>query len=118
MNTPGVAVSNAKPVLCLADVIDAVSVGDTPHIACIGRDREALGSRERLCGAADALGCRAYVGVAQSLPPPRQGLREPQPQYPGVPPTRINPPNAAKAQPGSNPYSVVRLKIDYSAVAI
>ena len=42
---------------------------------------------------------RGFVdfGLAQSLPPPRQGLREPQSQRAGIPPPCINPPHAAKA---------------------
>ena len=54
---------------------------------------------------ADALGRRAHLGVAQSLPPPRQGLREPQPQCVGIPPTCVNPPNAAKALQSSINFS-------------
>ena len=37
------------------------------------------------------------VAWAQSLPPPRQGLREPQSQRAGIPPPGIDPPHAAKA---------------------
>ena len=61
------------------------------------RDREAIRPRQRLRRAADALGRRTYLGLAQSLPPPGQGLREPQPQCLRLPPPGVNPPHAAKA---------------------
>ena len=41
-----------------------------------GPDRQAQRSGNRLCGSAAALGCRAHLGLAQSQPPPRQGLRD------------------------------------------
>ena len=55
-----------------------------PHVSV---DREAFtDARQRLHCAADALGCRVYLGAAQRPPPPRQGLRQPQPQCLGLPP--------------------------------
>src|SRR6202042_1614072 len=69
----------------------------------LGRDRETFRPGERLRSPTNALGRRAHLGVAQSLPSPRQGLRKPQPQCASISAACINPPDAAKAlQSGMN----------------
>jgi hypothetical protein len=61
-----------------------------------GRNRQALLLRERFCCAAAPLGGRTHIRLAQSLPPPRQGLREPNPQRSGLPQTGVNQDDDAK----------------------
>jgi hypothetical protein len=47
----------------------------------------------------------SMIGVAQSLSPPRQRLREPQSQCSGIPPACINPADASKALQSSLNFS-------------
>src|SRR5258706_500008 len=75
------------------------------HSACAGknpaatgnRNRQAIGSGERLRGVATALDCRTNFRMAQSMSSSRQRLGKSVPQRPRLPQARIDPPHAAKA---------------------
>src|SRR5262249_46901307 len=54
------------------------------------------GSSRGLAPPPPPLDCRAHHRLAQSLPPPGQGLGEPQPQRPCLPQARLHPPHASK----------------------
>src|SRR6266513_1613127 len=64
--------------------------------AAQNRNRQALRSGKRICGASTPLGRRAHHCLAQPMSKACQGLGEPQSQGAGVLAPRINPPHAPK----------------------
>ena len=60
------------------------------------RNRQAFRLRQRLRRSAAPMDRRTHNCMAQSLPPPRQGLGKSQPQRPDLPALRIHSPHAPK----------------------
>src|ERR1019366_879528 len=66
------------------------------HAATVDRDRETIRSGEGLRGPSEAVGRGTDAGLVEPLPPAGQGLREPDPNRPGVRAPRLDPPHAEK----------------------
>src|SRR3954468_5939236 len=67
------------------------------HGASECRDRQALGSRQRLCRAAKAMGGRTHIRMARALPTARQGLGKSQSKGARVPAPRLYQADVEKA---------------------
>src|SRR5208282_6135023 len=69
-------------------------------VTSAGGDRQALGSSHGLRRLAQTLGGGKNAGLAEPLPPPGQGLGEPQSQGTGISADGVHPPHGQEAMPG------------------